>query len=212
MFYRHRLDFFDHIHYNYLQLYIYYIYFILKCKKYTRGDILKEKIEALSNKEFEYEPPLLCLSKEEIRIEAIAGQVFEDSFTIKNSINRRMKGVIYSSNRLLTLHKDTFVGQEAMITYQFNAEFLQPGDVVEGEVTLVSDCGEYTIPFLVKVEAPYYMTSVGKVKDLSQFTSLARVDWSEAKKIFRSEDFENVILRDDSQYIVTYRNLLKSIS
>ena len=43
-------------------------------QKYTRGDILKEKIEALSNKEFEYEPPLLCLSRR-IRIEAIAGQV-----------------------------------------------------------------------------------------------------------------------------------------
>ncbi len=174
--------------------------------------MLKEKIEALSQGKFEYQPPLLCFSKEEISIEVVAGQVYEDSIRITNSINRRMKGLIYSSNRLLTLPSNSFVGKDKTITYIFNATFLKPGDEVEGELTIVSDCGEYQLPFLVKIIAPYAMTSIGKVEDLFQFTNLAKADWPEAMKLFRSEEFEKAILRDNSNYLTTYRKLLKSLS
>ena len=56
------------------------------------------------------------------------------------------------------------------------------------------------------------MTSLGKIKDLFQFTNLARMDWSEAKKIFRSEGFERTFLQSDENYKRIYHSLLKSIS
>ena len=68
------------------------------------------------------------------------------------------------------------------------------------------------IPFTAQVEAPYINTSIGKIKNLFEFANLARMDWAEAKKVFRSEEFERVILKNEERYHVIYRNLLKSIS
>lgn len=173
---------------------------------------MKDKIERLSKGDFEYELPLISLSEEEIKIVVEAGKIYEGSFIVSNTIKRSMKGVIYSSSRLLTIINNTFVGVENNISFKFDATILKADDRISGELTIVSDCGEIAMPLLVQVEAPYSLTSLGKIRELSQFSNLARMDWSEAKKIFRSEDFERVILSNEEKYKSIYRNLLKSIS
>ena len=173
---------------------------------------MRDKIERLSRGEFEYDLPMLCLSESEIKVDCEAGKVYEGSLTVKNSAEKSMKGVLYSSHRLFILKTDSFQGTTNTISYQLDATYLKAGDALQGELTIVSDCGEHMIPFMIQVEAPYCNTSIGKVGDLFQFANLARMDWTEAKKVFRSEDFEHVILRNDEKHKILYRNLLKNIS
>lgn len=173
---------------------------------------MKEKIERFSKGIFEYELPLICLSEEELRITVEAGNRYEGSFTVSNSVERPMKGVVYSSNQRMILSGSSFSGLENTISYQFNATYLSAGETIQGKITVVSDCGEKEIPFTVQTEEAYCMTSLGKVKDLFQFANLARMDWTEAKKVFRMDDFEQIFLRNDDKYKLVYRQLLKSIS
>ena len=173
---------------------------------------MKEKMERFSKGDFDYELPFLYLSEESIEITVESGKIHEGSFIISNSTQKPMKGIVSSSHRLLTLKKTAFFGAENEIFYQFNAGCLKNGDTVQGEINIISDCGEQRMSFVVHVEAPYYMTSLGKIKDLFQFTNLARMDWSEAKKIFRSEGFERTFLQSDENYKRIYHSLLKSIS
>lgn len=173
---------------------------------------MKEKIERFAGGEFEYEQPSLQISADEIAIRVEAGKQYEGSFTIGNSAGRIMKGLLYSSNRLLTFNQTSFIGNEIIITYRFDATYLRPEDIIEGNIVIVSDCGEITLPFTAYLEAPAINTSIGKIKDLLEFANLARMDWTEAKKVFRSEDFERIILKNEEKYQVIYRNLLKSIS
>jgi len=173
---------------------------------------LKEKIERFSHGDFEYELPLICLSEEEISLTVTAGKIHEGSFTLSNSAGKRMKGTIYSSNRLMKLQESTFQDITNTIFYQFNALSLKNGDEIHGEINIVSEIGEVSLPFTVQIEDPYCMSSMGKIKDLFQFTNLARMDWSDAKSVFRSEDFERVFLANEVRYQSIYRNLRKSIS
>lgn len=173
---------------------------------------MKEKIERFSRGDFEYDLPVLCLSEDIIKITVEAGKTFTGSFIISNSAGRRMKGVLYSSHRLFSPENSSFCGTENTVTYCFNATYLKAGDTLSGELTIVSDCGEQKLPFTAQIEAPYCNTSLGKIKDLFQFANLARMDWTEAKKVFRSEDFERVILRNDEKHSIIYHNLLKNIS
>ena len=173
---------------------------------------MKEKIERFSKGDFEYELPFLCLSVEEIKIAAEAGKKISGSFIISNSMGRPMKGFIYSSNRLMQLPQVSFQGTEITISYEIDATFLREGDMIDGELCIVSDCGEKMLPFSVLIKNYYYTTSMGKIKDLFQFTNLARADWSEAKRIFRSEDFERVILGNEDKYRFIYRSLIKGLS
>lgn len=169
-------------------------------------------MERFSKGNFDYELPFLYLSEESIEITVESGKIHEGSFRISNSAKKPMKGIVTSSHRLLTLKETSFFGIENEIFYQFHAGCLKNGDTVQGEITIISDCGEQRMSFVVHIEAPYYMTSLGKVKDLFQFTNLARMDWSEAKKIFRSEGFERTFLQSEENYRRIYRSLLKSIS
>ncbi len=155
---------------------------------------------------------MLCLSEDMLQITVEAGKVYEGSFTVSNSGGRPMKGVLYSSHRLLVFEHNSFCGSENMISYRFDATYLKAGDDLQGELTIVSDCGECKLPFHAQIEAPYCITSLGKVRDLFQFANLARMDWTEAKKVFRSEDFVRVILGDDNKYKMIYQHLLKNIS
>jgi hypothetical protein len=173
---------------------------------------LKEKIERFSKGDFEYELPFICLSEEEIRITVEAGKIYEGSMTISNSTGRQMSGVVYSSNRLMLFENASFNGISNRIDYQFNAVFLKAGEEIRGELSVISDCGEKMIPFHIQTEVPHYITSLGKIKDLFQFANLARMDWSEAKKVFRSKDFEQIFLSNEERYKFIYRNLIKSIS
>ena len=173
--------------------------------------MLREKIDRFAIGEFEYELPLPQTSVEEIQISIEAGKQFEGNFTISNSINRNMKGILHSSSRLLTFDDTTFSGKEIVITYRFDASYLNPSDNIEGNITIISDCGELVLPFVVTILTPAINTSIGKVKNLFEFANLSRMDWAEAKKVFRSEDFEKIILKNEKHHVI-YRSLVKSIS
>lgn len=173
---------------------------------------MKEKIEQFSKGNFEYELPFICLTEEEIRITVEAGKFFEGSFTISNSAERKMEGRIYSSSRLLQIKTPSFCDDVNTIHYSFDATFLKAGETLQGDVCIVSNCGERTLPFYVQIEVASISTSLGKLKDLFQFTNLARMDWSEAKKVFKQEDFETVFLASEERYRYIYRQLIKSLS
>ncbi len=173
---------------------------------------MKEKIERFSRGDFEYELPLLQFSEEEIELTVEAGKIHEGSFTISNSAGRRMKGFLYSSNRLMQPMEEEYDAAEQTIAYQFDAANLKAGDEICGQFHVISEFGESSLPFCIRIEASYCMSSMGKLKDLFQFTNLARIDWSDAKRVFKSEDFERVFLTGEARYRLVYRNLIKSIS
>lgn len=173
---------------------------------------MKEKIEHFSKGDFEYELPFICVSEEELKIKAEAGRIKEGSFMVTSSTGRAVSGTVRSSNRFLKIVNPEFKEEENLIQYHFDATYLKEGEVMEGELCILSDCGEVLLPFSVEIQISFFLTSLGKIKDLFQFTNLARTDWSEAKKIFRSEEFERVFLANEERYQSVYKGLLKSVS
>lgn len=171
---------------------------------------MKEKIERFSKGFFEYDNPSICLSVSELNISAEAGKLTEGSFTISNTSNKRMKGSIRSSVRHMNLVNSVFNDVVNEIRYAFDATALKAGESIEGCFNILSDCGEYKLTFTVTVEPAYIQTPSGRIMNLEQFTALARMDWVEAKRIFRSEEFERVLLDPEQGYI--YKHLLKSVS
>ncbi len=173
---------------------------------------MKEKVDRLANGIFEYETPRIIVSQEELEISIISGNTYSGSFTIKNSKDTPIKGVLYSSNKLLELEQTRFTESLNTIQYQFNGKNMSPGDNAKGVISIVSDCGELQVPFTVNFDPPYCNSSMGKIKDLFQFANLAKADWAEALKIFKSEEFIPIFLLYEKKYIQLYENLLKSRS
>lgn len=173
---------------------------------------MKDKVERLAKGLFEYEQPELLLSEETLSVSVVAGGVFCGKFSVYNRARRTMKGVLYSSDELLVLQETGFIGAENEITYTVHGEYAEAGELHEGVITIVSECGEITLPFSIQVMPLSCHSSEGEIRDLFQFASLAQSDWFEAKRLFASGEFFKTVLADRPKEQTLYRQLVQGPS
>lgn len=171
---------------------------------------MKEKVERLAKGIFEYEQPELILSEEMLSISIPAGETFCGKFSVCNRDRSVMKGVLYSSSELLILNETQFIGTENELGYTIRAERGAAGEVHEGNITIISECGEIVLPFVIRIVPVCCMSSEGEVRDLFQFASLAQSNWQEAKKLFLEERFATTVLGDRMAEQTLYRQLRES--
>lgn len=171
---------------------------------------MKEKITQLSRERFEYELPKLVCSREKLEIEVETGRIVKGSFVLGNTEGRHMKGLLYSSSHLLQLEISSFSGEEVVISYVFHAEDIRAKDSIEGQISIVSSCGEMELPFEIKVLEKYIESPYGQVKDLFQFANLAKLNWPQAVSIFKMESFKEIFLKKDIELKNMYEGLVRS--
>lgn len=173
---------------------------------------MKEKIEQLAKGKFQYTIPEIILSQSEIELEIEEGKYAKGSFVLKNNQDVPMKGVIYTSSTLIRLEEDKFFDKENLVHYEINGKDMNAGESLLGEIQIVSSCGEVTIPVKAYAKMPYCITSLEKIKDLFQFTNLAKEDWAEAMKLFKSQEFQRVFIHHEPGVLLLYKNLIKGNS
>ena len=98
---------------------------------------MKEKIEQLAKEKFEYQMPGLCATPEKLEIKIQAQETYRGNIRLTNRADRRMKGVVFTDNLLLTLEREQFVGEEANIPFVFCAKHLKAGEHFSGKEGLV---------------------------------------------------------------------------
>ena len=173
---------------------------------------MKEKITQFSRGNFEFELPKVMLSDEQIIVEVEQGSSYYGCFTIMTQDHIEMKGLVYSSSRLLIITDEQFCGDENVIRYKFRASGLQVNDEEKGTITCVTSMGEFEIPFHFLVTPPYCITKKGEVRDLLQFTNLAKEDPVTALSLFKTDEFVNVFLEKEPTYLAIYDSLMKGNS
>lgn len=136
------------------------------------------------------------------------GEVFEGFFEIEENTGLDMEGYIYSSSVRMQLGVDSFHGAVAAIPYEFNTDGMQPGDVLKGNIMIVSNMGEYVLPFVATVGFDVLESSMGSIKNLFHFTNLAKTNWDEAVRIFSSPHFIDIMTGNDAKF----RNLYIGLS
>ena len=86
-------------------------------RKQEQVNTLKRRMEQLINGRFEYEVPKLVLSDTEITVGTKAGENYRGELFIGAADNRRIKGMVMSSDRRLLLAKEKFSGTAVCIPY-----------------------------------------------------------------------------------------------
>ncbi|MGN0377139.1 MAG: DUF5717 family protein [Suilimivivens sp.] len=157
--------------------------------------------------EFNKDNHFLDFSTPRIELSVHGGEICEGSFFIYGSENKLTEGRV-SSNRLrMKCLTENFTGTKEEIFYRFDASDMEEGENVKGEFCIISNQGEYSIPFEVNVIASAIESSLGSIKNLFHFTNLAKTSFTEAVNLFYSPKFKQVFSGAGRQYYSVYRGL-----
>ena len=137
------------------------------------------------------------------------GETFQGSFTIENRKEAPVRGLVYSSSFRIHLKESGFEGNPVVISFTYDAEGLEPGYVENGTFTVVCNGGEYELSFTAVIERPYLMTSHGKVQNMKDFKLLAMKDFLEARRLFRSMSFYEILRYENPRVVALYNNMRK---
>lgn len=173
---------------------------------------MREKVNQAAKGIFEYGSLALSVSPAELSVKVNAGERNEGVFVVFNEMEVTMRGEVSTDCHFLEFPERFFQGVSNEIKYVFHGEPLLPGDIVKGNITVVTDYGTKKLPFSASVGVPFREASSGKIRDLFHFTNLAREYPEEAATLFRNRSFEEVFLYRDNANIALYRGLVKGAS
>lgn len=168
---------------------------------------MQQYIERILEGKFEYDKGNLEFGCSKIELTLKRGEICEGMFTVDGAKNHLTQGKVYSSYSRMRVLNPEFIGNGETITYQFDAAGMEEGDVVKGEFDIVSNQGEYYLPFVVTIEHEILQTSLGPVKNLFHFTNLAKTNWAEAVSLFYCKEFQQILEGNDRQYLGLYKGL-----
>ncbi len=168
---------------------------------------MQEIINRILEGNFDYEDGSLDFSCSKIELTLPKDSVYEGSFHVNSTTAGCAAGYISTSDIRMECLTSEFAGNDVEVSYRFHGENMEEGDVVKGTFSLVSNRGEYYLPFVVSIEHKVLNSSVGNIKNLFHFANLAKSNWQEAVKLFYSPEFSRVFVGSDSKMYDCYRAL-----
>ena len=168
---------------------------------------MRQAAEEILNGKFNVDKGSLDFSCPRIEISLHADTVAEDFFTVYGSEGHMTEGYVVSSDLRMECMTQSFGGSQDEIHYRFNAHGMEAGEEVKGAFNIISNHGEYYLPFSVAIIPRTVVSGMGEIKNLFHFTNLAKSNWEEAVKLFYSDEFETVFEGNDKQYYAVYKGL-----
>lgn len=168
---------------------------------------MRQAVQEILNGKFNFYRGSLDFSCTSIELSLHTDEVVEGFFKIYGPVGCTTEGYVVSSDLRMECVTKEFGGSEEEIHYRFNAYGMEAGEEVKGSFNIISNQGEYSLPFSVSVTAGEMDSSLGNIKNLFHFTNLARSNWEEAVNLFYADGFEAVLSSHDRHYYTAYKGL-----
>lgn len=168
---------------------------------------MQKRIRQLAMGRLQQVEPALSLTPEKVEIAVLEGQDYQGSFKIQVTNHQKIRGLVYTSNPYMECLTPEFEGEEIEIRYEFHSGGFVEGDIQKGEFCIICNQVEYNLSFVVSVIGLYAESSVGKIRNLEDFTRLAQADYREAYRIFISPAFRYILSKNERQQRLYYEGL-----
>lgn len=167
-----------------------------------REEVLEGKSE-YGTQTLEFDVPL-------IKLACMAGKPCEGSFSILTHGEQEAVGHVCVTDYRMQCPEKEFKGKDLEVPFVFDACGMESGDTAKGEFVVISNFGEYYLPYEITLQPEQLMGQLGEIRNLFHFANLAKTDWEEALKCFYSERFLSVLASSGSQYREAYLALAES--
>ena len=169
---------------------------------------MKEKVLSLAKGNFIYEAPGLIVTPEKLEFTVTAGETKKESFRIANERGTKIKGFGSVEDAEIEF-LPVFHGEENELEITVNARELVPGEHLRGKIALVTDCGEYLLPYDITVVAPKLSDDKGVVGDYFMLQERIQENPENGARLFHDPNFKENFLYRDEEGKVLYDHLKK---
>ena len=169
---------------------------------------MRNRMKQLARGKFEYDVPVIQFSDESLSLTVIEGEDYSGSFSLTSQNGMKIRGVCYSTNERMECLTPQFDGEEVRIRYQLHSKGLIDQEVLKGEFVIVSNRFEYSLPFVVTISKNYMDSTNGFIKNLYDFSCLAKEHWDEAYQLFYHKGFQNIIKPNEVKESMIYRGMM----
>ncbi len=169
---------------------------------------MKEKVLSLAKGNFIYEPPELLINPDKLVFCAAAGEKTTEAFVLKNRRGTKLKG-FGSVDEPCLQFLPVFNEEENRLQVEVDAAELVPGEVLQGEIRLVTDCGEIGLPYDIRIVSPELKDDRGVVNDYHKLRERFQENPEHAAALFHDPKFRDNFLYRDEPGRVMYQHLTK---
>lgn len=170
---------------------------------------MKQVLKRLKQEMYEYVAGTVEFSVPRISLTVRKNEKLQGEITVKSSLGEEFLAYLYSSHYRMELCQQKIAGEENTISYLCDAAGMEVGDSLKGEISLISNSGQYLIPFDVTVTEEVFVSSIGPIKNLFHFANMAKTDWNQAVSFFYSSNLPCILKGNDRQYEMSYQGLSK---
>lgn len=170
---------------------------------------MQRRIEELAAGICQSQSSILKFTPEKLEFEVLEGNTYIGKFSINNIHNIPIEGVIYTSSPRMECLNPRFQGTAITQEFQFHSQGLCEGDSQSGNFHIVSDQGEYILPFSMSVSRNYPDSSQGKIRSIIDFANLARKSYEEAVKVFAKPEFAQIFKEQEYEERLIYQGLCR---
>lgn len=157
--------------------------------------------------QFDEERGSLIFSESKVELDIEGDGITEGSFSVEELDGRMMEGYVYSSNVRMHVNNPVIEGTNCIIEYSFDSDGMGMGDAVKGNFNFVTNRGEFLLPFVAMKQRCVIDSSLGQIKNLFQFTNLAKSSWDEAVEVFYNPSFEQIVRGGEVKYLNLHKGL-----
>ena len=171
---------------------------------------MKALVEKLASGISVYETPDAEVSENRIMATLECGQVKEGEISIKSKNGLPIKGVATSTDSHIVFENPSCNGCDNQVKYKIVSDNLYPGQILSGTISLVTDAGDFAIPFGITMAEKGIDTMIGEIKDYDGFVKLVRESYDEALIVFLSKEFREFFLASDPRGYTLYKQAMRN--
>ena len=174
---------------------------------------MEKKIENFAAEKFDFELPEILVLPSFLNISVRTDTEAVGSFKVRYKDeerygNRKIRGYITCNDYRFKFDTVTFSSSEVEIDYEFDGTGLIPEQAYSGNFHLITDCGEINIPYQISINEARVLAGENEIRNMYQFTALAKSNPELAADLFYEDEFEKIILKDMEEEILIRKGLL----
>lgn len=152
----------------------------------------------------------LTFSVKQVELQPLPDEKAEGFFEISGTEGEVTEGFVRSRDERMQCLTPCFHGGTERIEYRFDAAGMQKDEMRSGSFFIVSNYGEFELPWKVKIREKIPESSMGEIRNLFHFTNLARANWQEAVKFFYTKEFKAICGEENEELFNLYRGFSRN--